>query len=217
MRKIAVFCAGGFGREVALMIGQINLRDPAWELIGFFDDAPALQGKEVDGIRVLGGLKELNRAGEELAVVIAAGSPRIKREIAGSIDNPRIVFPSLIHPGVIYPGDTQLGKGCVICAGSILTVNVRLGDFVTVNLACTIGHDTTVGAFSSLMPGVCVSGEAALGEGVYIGTGANILNGIGIGGGSVIGGGALVNKSLPGRCTAVGVPVRVIRYEYSGG
>ena len=38
MKKIAIFGAGGFGREVKWLIDDINEIQPNWEFIGFFDD-----------------------------------------------------------------------------------------------------------------------------------------------------------------------------------
>jgi hypothetical protein len=38
MKKIAVFGTGGFGREVKVLIDQINNNKPQWQFIGFYDD-----------------------------------------------------------------------------------------------------------------------------------------------------------------------------------
>jgi hypothetical protein len=35
MRKIAIFGAGGFGREVKWLIDDINAEKPTWNFIGF--------------------------------------------------------------------------------------------------------------------------------------------------------------------------------------
>lgn len=211
LRNIAIVGAGGFGREIALLISQINAQKEVWKLVGFYDDHPDLQGKNYAGLPVLGTTDALNRVEKQLSVVIAVGSPQVKRKIFQKLLNPNLRFPTLIHPGAIFGGGTEFGIGNIICAGTILTVNNVLGDFVTINLGCTVGHDTRIGAFSSVMPGVCISGEVLIEEGVYIGTGANIINQVEIGEESIIGAGALVNKSSPGFCTLVGVPARIIR------
>ena len=40
MNNIAIYGAGGLGREVALMIHQINSHNPdPWKIVGFYDDA----------------------------------------------------------------------------------------------------------------------------------------------------------------------------------
>ena len=36
--EIAIFGAGGFGLEVAMLIEQINAVSPQWKIVGFFDD-----------------------------------------------------------------------------------------------------------------------------------------------------------------------------------
>ena len=38
MKEIAIFGAGGFGREIACIINQINQANHCWKFIGFFDD-----------------------------------------------------------------------------------------------------------------------------------------------------------------------------------
>lgn len=44
MKDIAIFGAGGFGREVACLIKRINKIKPQWNFIGFFDDNEELKG-----------------------------------------------------------------------------------------------------------------------------------------------------------------------------
>ena len=42
MKDIAIYGAGGFGREVACILEKINEVEPKWHLVGFYDDDPAL-------------------------------------------------------------------------------------------------------------------------------------------------------------------------------
>ena len=46
---------------------------------------------------------------------------------------------------------------------------------------------------------------------MYVGTGAKIINQLSIGENTIVGAGAVVVKSLPANCTAVGVPANVIK------
>ena len=86
-------------------------------------------------------------------------------------------------------------------------------DFVILNLGCTVGHDTTIKKYSAFMPSVNISGEVKIGEGVYVGTGAKIINQLEIGDYTIVGAGAVVAKTLPAHCTAVGVPARVVKFN----
>lgn len=214
MKQIAIFGSGGFGREVAMLIEQINKQKVEWELIGFFDDAI---GKEtlINGYPVLGGVEDLNKLEKSLGLVIAIGNPIIKRKVHSSIINSKIFYPTLIHPSVIK-GKNQylsLGEGCIIAAGNIITSNIKLGNHVILNLSCTIGHDTIIKDYSSFMPGVNISGEVIVNTCVYVGTGATIINQVEIGKETIIGAGAVVSKSLPEKCTAVGIPAKPIKFH----
>ena len=106
-----------------------------------------------------------------------------------------------------------ISKGCIICGGTIITCNIVIGSFVTLNLMCTIGHDTIIDDFSSFMPSVNISGEVHIQEKVYVGTGAKIINQLTIGTGTIVGAGAVVSKSLPDYCTAVGIPAKPIKFH----
>ena len=87
MRDIAIYGAGGFGRETACLIKEINSVKPTWNLIGFFDDGKEF-GYQTEYGNVLGGIKELNNYCRKLSVAIAIGSPVIVAQISSSICNP---------------------------------------------------------------------------------------------------------------------------------
>ena len=208
MKKIAIIGAGGWGREVALLVAQINKVKPSWELLGFYDDNLP-PGTKVDGAPVLGKVENLNAIDSNTSVVVAVASPRDRKEIVGRISNPHVSYPSIVHPNANpgHPGN-GFGQGCVISEGCTLTVGVTLRDFVILNLASTIGHDVELGQFTSVMPGCHISGNVKVGSGTLIGTGATVLQNISIGGASVIGAGAVVTKSFPPRSKLLGVPAK---------
>lgn len=214
MKKIAVFGAGGFGREVLTLINDINKINPQYQVIGFFDDGIS-KGTDVNGLSALGGINELNNVKEEVSVVLAIGNPETKKSILKKITNRLVDFPTIIHPSVMI-GDrnwVSIGKGCIICGGTIITTNIIIRDFVILNLSCTVGHDTVIGDYAAFMPSVNISGEVEIGECVYVGTGAKIINQLKIGKGTIVGAGAVVAKDLPANCTAVGVPAKVIKFH----
>lgn len=47
MKDIAIYGAGGFGREVASLIKRINRIENQWNFVGFFDDDFRNKPKEV--------------------------------------------------------------------------------------------------------------------------------------------------------------------------
>src|SRR6185437_6641532 len=156
----------------------------------------------------------LNYINFPLQVVFAIGNPAAKKIIIEKIHNSNLQFPRLIHPSVLIgEDDVHVGEGSIICAGTIITVNINIGKHVILNLSCTVGHDTIIGDFSSFMPTVNISGEVNIKECVYAGTGAKIINQLEIGENTIIGSGAVVSKSLPANCTAVGVPAKPIKFH----
>ena len=91
--------------------------------------------------------------------------------------------------------------------------NTSVYNFVILNLGCTVGHDTIIGDYCSFMPSVNISGEVIIENSVYVGTGAKIINLLTIGNSTIVGAGAVVSKSLPEKCTAVGIPAKPIKFH----
>ena len=212
LKEIAIFGAGGFGSEVAMLIEQINKVSHEWELVGFFDDGEP-KGKVINGYPVLGGVENLKQWDSDLSLVLALGKPKTKQDVLGKIHNNNISYPVLIHPAVIM-GDKNylsIGEGSVICAGTIITTNIFIGRHVILNLACTVGHETEIGDFSSFMPTCNISGEVKIGEANFWGTGAKVINKRVIGNNVIVGAGAVVVDDVPENVTVAGVPARVIK------
>lgn len=208
-RKLAIYGAGGFGREMAVMIEQINNQSPAWDVIGFFDDG-FQNNEEVDGLKVLGGINDLNSYSNILSICLAVADPVIRFNLAKRITNPKINFPVIIHPQANV-GDSKrngLGRGSIITAGVIFTTGIELGEFSIVNLSSTIGHDVKLGACCTVMPGCSISGNVSIGSCSLMGTGSRIIQGITIGENCRIGAGAVVTKSFENNLKILGVPAR---------
>ena len=122
---------------------------------------------------------------------------------------PKISWPPLIHPTVrMQVNSCEIAEGVSICAGTVLTVNVRVEPFAMVNLSCTIGHEAVIGAGTVMNPGVNISGGVRLGSGVLVGTGAQILQYVAVGNDATVGAGAVVNRDVEPGLTVVGVPAK---------
>lgn len=206
MQDLIIIGAGGFGREVKELIIDINQIKETYNIIGFIDDGIEA-GTLIHNIPVLGNISYLNNLKTKPLLVVAIGDPKVKKSVVEKLSG--FNFPSLIHPSVNRLGaNISIGQGCIICRGNILTCDIVIEDFVILNLACTVGHDTIIKRYSSFMPSVNISGQVIIEEGVYGGTGAKIINNVTIGEQSIIGAGAVVAKSIPSHCTAVGIPAK---------
>lgn len=213
MKDLIIIGASGFGREVAWLVERINKATPTWNLLGFIDDNPDIQGSVINGYAVLGTCNNVVIF-PEAYYVCAVGSSRIRKNIIEKVVNlnPTIKFATLIDPSVEMSSLVKIGKGTIICAHTIITVNIEIGSHVIINLDCTIGHDALLEDFVTLYPSVNVSGITHIGYCTELGTGMQIIQGKTIGNYSIVGAGAVVVKDLPDKCTAVGSPAKAIKF-----
>lgn len=207
-----IYGVGGFGREVAWLIEQCADAGQNVEPICFVDDNSAYHGSIVNNLPVLS-LADATQRYPHAAIAGGVGNPVLRQKLIGKAAAIGLQPITIIHPRVERSKWIEFGAGVLICAGNILTTNIVIRDHVQVNLDCTIGHDVIMSEYSTLAPGVHISGCVHLGKRVYIGTGAVIINGtpespIVIGDDAVIGAGACVTKSVPPSTTVVGVPAR---------
>ena len=206
---LVVYGAGGFAREVAWLAESCPDAGP---VVAMIDDDPARHGSIVNGIPIFG-LAEARAAFPTARMAIGIGSPQGRQAVAERAAAAGFTFATLVHPRVEHSRWIEFGEGAVICAGNILTTNIRLGRQVQINLACTVGHDVDIGDFATLSPGVNCSGRVRIGARAYIGTNASIINGepdrpLIIGDDAVIGASACVTRDVAPGTTVVGVPAR---------
>ena len=159
MKDIAIYGAGGFGREIACLIRMINDVKEEWNLIGFFDDGLS-KGIANEYGQVIGNINTLNEYKSHISVVLAIGNPSVARKVVESITNPLVDFPTLCSPdAIIFDSDNfRIGKGNVITVGCSFSCNVQIGDFNVFNSFIAIGHDTKIGNFNSMMTAVKIAG-----------------------------------------------------------
>ena len=213
MKKIIIIGASGFGREVAWLVERINETTPTWELLGFLDDNPDIQGTIINTYPVLGTCEAVLDY-REAYFVCAVAAAQVRRKIIRKIEElVKLKFTTLIDPSVIKSERVQIGEGCILCAGNIITVDIHIGNHVIINLDCTIGHDAVINDFVTVYPSANISGITEIGEAVEIGTGTQIIQGKKIGNDTFVGAGAVVVKDLPEKCTAVGSPAIPIKFH----
>mgnify|MGYP005836463779 CR=1 FL=1 len=212
-KPIVIVGAGGFGREVAQLITDINEEKPTWEILGFVDDDPGKREQDIGGLAVIRTIGDMAWPKTRPAIALGIGFPRVKRRIIRQITErfPEAEFPALIHPSASVGRNVAFGPGCLIAAGCVLTVDINMGSFVLLNLLCTVGHDATIGNFTTCYVNVNLAGYSALEDGVEMGTGSVVIPGKTVGSGSVVGAGAVVVNDIPPNSVAVGVPARVIK------
>lgn len=212
MRKLtplAIVGAGGFGREVAWLADDINQEEPTYDFVGFVDDG---QSSTAEDYPVLSATDQWISDGRtDVQLVCALGDPVTRMNVAIRLSRAGFSFATLIHPSVKRSRHVRIGPGGMICADNILTTNIDIGAHALLNLDCTVGHDSRLADYISMMPGVHISGDVTTDIGAYFGTGAVAINGVRVGAWSVIGAGAVVSSDIPRGMIAVGVPAKPIK------
>ncbi|MDY3359394.1 MAG: acetyltransferase [Clostridium celatum] len=212
MKNLVIIGAGGVGREVSLIVQQINEIDPTWNMIGFIDDNVDNWGKVINGYSIIGGVDSLDFLTQDHYVVIAIANYEAKKRIVNRLKG-RFKFATIIHPKVWIHDFMTLGEGSIVYEGVILTANIEIGKHVIISPKCGIGHDSIVKDYVSLLWNVNISGNDLIEEGVMMGSGSTVIQGKTIGQGSTIGAGAVVINDISKYSTAVGVPAKVVKSE----
>jgi sugar O-acyltransferase (sialic acid O-acetyltransferase NeuD family) len=214
-----IFGTSGFAREVDWLTHEIFTCTRAdYRALNFVShDSDPKVGAEINGRKVLSEHQFFeNYRKKRVNCFLAVGEPALKEriflKIRQSLQQPD--FPNLIHPNVTYdrrPGKVEFGKGDIVCSSTVITTDVALADFVTINLSCTVGHDCRLGGFTTISPGVNLSGNVTLGDRVFIGTGARIIEKKCVASDATIGAGSTVvhDAEIPG--TYVGTPAKMIK------
>ena len=211
MKPLAIFGAGGHGREIIALVRELNAeRAPGegWELAGALTDRAEWRFPDDVGVPRLGGVDWLV-GHPSCSVVIAIGDPvareRIATRIRATCANP---FATLVHPRAWIAECVTLGEGTQVCAGALINADVRIGAHVILNIGCRVSHGSVIADFATLAPGATLCGGVTLGRGCDLGAGAVVLPRIEIGSGARLGAGAVAAESVASGVTAAGVPAR---------
>lgn len=213
MKDIVIIGTGGFAKEVAFLIEQINIETKEWNILGFISNDEHLVGSEFWKYKIYNTDDWLKKTQNSLFAAFGIGDPKLIEVLSNSFQqNKNLVFPNLVHPSCIGDWDRiNLDLGNIICAGNIFTTEIKVGSFNIFNLNCTIGHDSIIGSCNVFNPMVNISGGAKIKNANLIGTGAQILQNISISNDTIIGAGAVVNKNITEKGVYVGIPAKKIK------
>ncbi len=175
VENISIIGAGGFGREVKLLIDEINLSQKIWSVEGFFDSLHK-PGTLVNGVPVLGGNDDPIRS-DCKNFVLAIANPSALKNLSSKFLSAGKSFPNIIHPSASIgnPSLNEIGIGNILTYGFYMTTNIKLGNFNIFNTRVTIGHDVKIGSFNVILPNVQISGNVSIGDENFFGMNSSVL------------------------------------------
>ena len=183
-------------------------RSAGFNVCGFFD--PAARGLAT-GREILNSLDDVDVASTGFALGVGSNFSRedAYAEIKDSF--PDAHFPWIVHSSAWVSSQATLADGAVVMSMASVGPNCVVGVGALLNTGSSLDHDSLLGSFASLGPGARTGGNVRVGERTVIGLNAGVLQGIEIGSDTVIGAHAFVNKNVPDRSVAYGVPAVLIK------
>ena len=205
--NLAIYGAGGLGREVLELVRQMEKKEHIWEKVIFVDEKEFSDG--VNGITVLR-FDDVIRLYDSanLQFVIAVGEPITRAKLYNKVKNSGYTCAILVHPDVYIPETTILQEGTVIQKNAFISCNIYIGKNVFIQPAAVVGHDVKIRDNSVISMNVSIGGACTINENVYIGLNASVRELVTIGMDSIIGMGAVVIKDIPQNVIALGNPAK---------
>lgn len=208
MEKLLIIGAGSVGKFVAYNIDQFI---QSYEIIGFLDDDSSKHNTSIAGFPVLGSTDKLPEySGKDIAIVWGIAFPSVKMKLFANYKDLSFKFPNFIAKDAWISEGVTLGRGCIIYPGTAINYETAIGDFVVINMNCSLGHNCIIESFSSLAPGVNLGGNTVIGSCVEMGIGSSTVQSVKINDDAIVGGQAMVISEIPNAAIAVGIPAKCI-------
>lgn len=195
MKTLVILGSSALAREFYWHIKNSNAN---FDDFIFVNDLPDQQIELSIDSKTFPVIKDWNFQGRHLPFIVAVGDPFIKEMLVSKALKSNL-YPNqtiISNKAHVQDPNNKLGSGGLIAPGCILTTNVQLDDYVTLNLNTTIGHDTYLGKYSTTNPGVHISGNVTIGDMVEIGTGAIVRDFTEIASKNLIGAQSAVVKNI---------------------
>lgn len=215
-KKVGIYGAGLGAKQAKELLRH---RD-GLVVVGLFDDNPQVKGKEMLGLKVLGGWDEFMDMASDNTIdsVVVSLHSEYRRKLVEKISReaPFIELLPLVDPRAVISEGVIVSNGSFIEAGSVVGPDTFIGDGVIVDMGAVVSHDCHIGAHSHLSPGCVLSGIVRLEENVLVGVGASINSQVTVGRNAVITPGSAVVCDIPDDAVVSGNPARIIGKSFRG-
>jgi sugar O-acyltransferase (sialic acid O-acetyltransferase NeuD family) len=203
--------SGVQGRQISSALLAASKSDKE-HVLGFVDDDPKKHGKYVADLPVLGPLDWLGSRKCPLKVAVSLGRSNIKRSVVCRLRqlNANLLFPPIVHPFSFIGPRVKLSDGVVVQAGTVMICDIAVGEFTIVGAQSSLGHDSKIGAYCFISPGLRLAGYGCIEDDCTTGLNTCLLI-VKMGSGSTSGAGAVITRDVLAGDTVVGVPAHSVR------
>ena len=156
-------------------------------------------------VQWIGDDSELERL-EPTTVYVAIGDPQTRCRVSARVRSEGHALRSFVHPNAWVASSATLADGVLIYPNSTVHAGSALSSGVVVISNASVGHETRLGAYCNVGPGVSLGGCGVIGECSYFGIGSSTLENLHVIAGVTIGAGATVVRSIDEPGCYVGTP-----------
>lgn len=145
------------------------------------------------------------------AIYLGVGANKHRIALYNRLKECNIVPASCIAENAFIAHDAQLGKGVVICPGSVVGAKARVGNNTIINTLSSVDHDCVLGNHSQITAGVTLGGTTQIGENCFFGIKSATIPNITVGDNVVVMAGSILYKSVPENVMVGGAPARIMK------
>lgn len=206
--KLAIYGAGGLGREIYEIAMRRNSASKLWNDIVFIDDFNE-EGDYFGTQRIH--FESLLNYKKNYECIIAVGEPKSRENLYKKLMDHGMRLTNLIDTTAIISPTCKIAPGVIVCEFSTIHTDVEIGCNALIQPFCDIGHDIKVGSHSVLSPFCAPGGGTIFGDRVFVGMKSALMEGLVIGDDAIIAMGSVVFRDVPPLSTVVGNPARITR------
>ena len=200
MSKLLIIGCGGHGKVVC------DVAENYYGEIVFADDNK--KGEKILSYRVKYSVQEALDS-EKCDFIVAVGDNDARERLFYKFLERGFNPVSLVSPNAYIGQEVEIGVGSVVFAGAVINPCTKIGIGCIINTSASVDHDSYLGDFTHVCPGVHMAGTVKVGKGCFIGVGSTVINNITISDGVFLGAGSLVVKNIEKSGKYFGVPAKI--------
>jgi len=193
------------------------LRESGVNVVGFLDDDPKFQNREVLGVPVLGDmskLKDLRKLYDIDSVYCPIGNNTVRVRLLTKAKELGYETPNYIHPLACVGPEVKIGTGVYVLFGTNIMPHATLEDYVMLSMNVCVAHHSVLEKGVFLSAGCNFGASIRAKQYAYCGMGSIIMTGIHVvGENCLIGAGAVVINDVPDNAVVAGVPAKILKYK----
>jgi sugar O-acyltransferase (sialic acid O-acetyltransferase NeuD family) len=215
-RPLVIIGAGGHGLEVLWVAARMSLEPVfgCWNVQGFVDDRASLRGHTIEGIPVLGSVREFLDAyrGRPLYFHCAVGSNTQRQRLAELFESEGFQPATIVDPMTVVSPRAIIQPGVYIAPRCYVGPFAQIGRYALINVGASIGHHSSMGDFSQACPGVRVNGHCTVEKLAFLGSNSVIHPGKRVGENATVAAGSFVVRDAKPHTLLIGVPAITVHH-----